>query len=203
MPLATYSQLLTAIGDYSVRTDMAARAPEFVALAEAQLNRSLRVGAMITRLSLSVSTEYSPAPADLLAVRSLVLTGSPVARLDWVPPERMDELKARWPTGGRPRAYSIVGAELRLLSAPDQAYALELSYYKRLPPLADNGANWLLSASPDAYLYGALVHLGVLTQDERLAAWSEAFQRAVSDLQAAEIGDGSAQLLTPLAAAPA
>ena len=203
MGLSTYAGLLAAIGDYSVRDDMGPRAPEFVTLAEAQLNRVLRVNAMIVRINLSITAEYSPAPDDMLALRSFALTGTPATRLTWVSPDQMDALKAGLPAVGRPNLYSIVGAEIRVLAVPDQSYTAELSYYRRLPPLVDNESNWLLSAGPDVYLYGALVQLGILTEDDRLASWAEAYQRAVTDLQTSDIGDAAAPLLTSISATPA
>ena len=111
----------------------------------------------------------------------------------------MDELKPALAANGAPRLYTIVGGEFRLLSAPDRAYGVELSYYKRLPPLAQNSGNWLLAAAPDVYLYGALVQLGILTEDDRLGAWSAAYQQAAADLHALPL-QGQEHLLDRVAA---
>jgi hypothetical protein len=197
MSIDSYAGLLQAVGDYAVRTDMGARAPEFVALAEARLNRVLRVRPMVGRTALSLGAEYVSLPADYLGVRTLSLDGSPRGRLEFVTPDQMDQLKASRGAAGRPEAYAIAGTELRLHPAPDAAYGAELSYFRRLPPLASNTSNWLLAAAPDAYLYGALVQLGILTEDERLPAWSEAWNAAIGELTAADPAETLPPALTP------
>ena len=55
-----------------------------------------------------------------------------------------------------------------------------------IPALADaiDGKNWLLTASPSAYLYGSLVHSApYLRDDERIALWDKMYKDALHTLQ--------------------
>jgi len=61
----------------------------------------------------------------------------------------------------------VVGTQLQFYPYPDQSYTALLTYYQMLPPLAANGANWLLAFAPDAYLYGALTQASPLSEGRR------------------------------------
>ena len=76
MALSTYAQLQTSIGDWLNRSDLTATIPDFIALAEAQIERTLRTRQMIVRDTLTFSTEYGSIPADFLETKSLKLTST-------------------------------------------------------------------------------------------------------------------------------
>lgn len=199
MPLATYSDLKAEVASWLRRADLAAEIPTFVALAEAQMNRRLRVRPMAARLSQSWSAEYLSLPADFLAEREVTVTDSAGGkhRLAYLAAEPMD-VASTAPSSGRPRFYGLYGGQLRLHPAPDQAYAAELVYLQAIPGLSDaNPTNWLLAAHPDAYLYGALAQSApYLKADERLQTWSSLFLGVLADIEASDRTGAAAQLLT-------
>lgn len=84
--------------------------------------------------------------------------------------------------------YNLVGgSELEVTPAPASAATLEMLYYASIPALADNTTNWLMTAAPDAYLYGSLLHAApYLDDDMRVAVWQAGYSRALSGLQAAD-----------------
>jgi hypothetical protein len=49
MAISTYAELQTAAANWLGRADLTSRIPEFVALAEAKFNRTLRIRDMITK----------------------------------------------------------------------------------------------------------------------------------------------------------
>jgi hypothetical protein len=63
-----------------------------------------------------------------------------------------------------------------------------LAYYAKLSKLSDsNTTNWLLTAAPDAYLYGTLMQAAPYLQDDaRIATWSALYSSALEDLQVAD-----------------
>jgi hypothetical protein len=176
MAISTYSDLQTAVGNWLNRTDLTDRIPEFIALAEAQMNRRLRVRQMVKRAEAALAGEFVDAPADMLEPIQLVLeiSESDIRLLQYLAPERLLAEKL----------YTVVAGSLQLLPAPGTAYTGELTYYAKLPPLGSNATNWLLAAYPDAYLYGALVQAApYLVDDERTVTWGAMFQAALNDIQ--------------------
>lgn len=199
MPLASYSDLQAEVASWLRRSDLSAEIPTFIALAEAQMNRRLRVRPMAALVSASWNAEYVPLPGDFLAEREVsVIDGTGGKhRLAYLAPEPMD-LAARAPSSGRPRFYGLYGGQLRLHPAPDQTYAAELVYLQAIPALSDGApSNWLLTAHPDAYLYGALAQSApYLKADERLSTWSSLFLGVLADIEAADRTGSQARLRT-------
>lgn len=170
MTLSTYAELKSAVADWLERSDLAARIPDFIRLAESQIDRVLREREMTRRASAIISDPFSAAPPDMLEVRSIVLTdGAERWGLAPAPLELVDGADV-----GRPRFWSLVGEELRFFPTPDQAYTATLTYYVRLPPLGEaTPANWLLIGHPDIYLFGALKEAAPFLRDAQLTATFE------------------------------
>lgn len=188
MALSTYSELKTSVANWLRRPDLTDAIPDFITLAEAQMNRRLRVRPMVARATATLTDEYSAAPDDFLAPIVFVLDRDPVVELEYVSPERIPYLQSiDWSnTGDVPNYYSIVGAEYRFFPAPTTPYTGLLTYYQKLPALSDsNASNWLLESHPDAYLYGALLQSApYLRSDERMATWAGLYQAALDDVKA-------------------
>jgi hypothetical protein len=163
--ITTYSELVTAIGNWLERGDLGERAGEFITLAEAQMNRRLRVRRMEQRDTASIGDEFSALPVGFLAEKSIRLAdGGESWELDPQPAEVLDQAP---PMTGRPTVYAVAGGEFRFHPAPDKAYGATLTYWKRIPPLTSaNPTNWVLEAAPDAYLYGALVQASAFLEDD-------------------------------------
>ena len=92
-------------------------------------------------------------PADYLAWRSVTWLGNPLRELGYVHPSIM---ATRYPNRpiDLPSWFTIEGATLRVV--PQDATPLKLLYYQTIPSLALSSTNWLMSAFPDLYLFGAL-----------------------------------------------
>lgn len=178
MAISTYSELQTAVANWLNRSDLSSRAPEFIAMAEARMNRDarLRVIDAITRDTLAVSSQFTDLPSDFALMVNCELQTTPVVPLEYRTPQQMDVVRNSSATGD-PRYFSIVGNELEVVPVPSSSVTLGLIYYKRIVALSDaNTSNWLLTAAPDLYLYASLVEASpFLHEDERVALWEQLY----------------------------
>lgn len=188
MAISNYTELKASIASWLFnRTDLAAAIPDYITLAEAQINRRLRVRQMVTNnQAISISSEYVAAPADHLEpLRFSFLVGTETRRLNYISPERVNEFKAGVTGTGAPQSYTLVGSQFQFVPAPDQTYTGEFTYYATIPALSDgNPTNWLLTKYPDAYLYGALLQAApYLADDDRVTMWSGFFESILDDIE--------------------
>lgn len=189
MALTTYNELKTSVADWLNRTDLTAVVPDFISLAEAQIERTLRTRQMIVRATASIDTEYSAVPADFLETKSIKLNTNPVTALAFESIDAMDQLKSTtYIASGKPQYFSIVGGQIRVLPVPDATYTAELTYYAKLSKLSStNTTNWLLTQAPDVYLYGSLMQAApYLKEDERITVWASIYARGLEELQIAD-----------------
>lgn len=190
MAITSYSTLQTAVGDWLNRSDLTTVIPDFIALAEAQFNRSLRHRQMVERATATLDSEYSAMPADWLESIRYQINTNPITVMEFVSPDQAAVLKGAYSTSGKPIFYSQIGQQFQVIPAPDSgsAYTGELTYYAKIPALSDtNTSNWLLADSPDIYLYGALLQSApYLQDDQRLSIWAAIYQRLIDDLKVSD-----------------
>ncbi len=155
MALATYSDLNTAVANWTGRVDLTARIPEGIALAEAKMNRKLRTKDMETKnAAFAIGGEYVAVPSGFGGVRMWHLNDSPRSIISLMPE---DMLTSEFGDGssGDPVYYSVQGGNFRIQPAPSTSQTSTLVYYLQVPALtASNTTNWLMTSHPDAYLYG-------------------------------------------------
>lgn len=188
MAITTYSELKTAIGDWLNRDDLTSVIPDFISLAEAQFNRTFRHRKMVTRSTATLDTPYFAVPADWLENIRFQLNTNPIVPLLFVTPEQMSEDKQVYSTNNQPMFYTMVGQQFEVLPEPATSYDSELLYYAKIPALSDsNTTNWLLTESPDIYLYGALVQSApYLKEDERVNIWATLYGQLSEDMRMAD-----------------
>ena len=174
MAITTYSELQTAVANWLNRQDLTSRIPEFIALAEAGFNRSLRVIDMETRDSGTSSDGTVPVPTDWLETRTLRLSSPTNGQqlLEYASEQQWDDLETQGLTGTT-RYYTIINGEFQVLPTPSSSVTYIHRYYAKIPALSDsNTTNWLLTKSPDLYLYASLLAAeAYLKDDERLPIW--------------------------------
>ena len=194
-----YSQLKSNIADFLNRSDLTAVIPTFIDLAEAQMERPLRVRQMIGRSTAPIDTQYSALPSDFLEAKTLKLTSAnPIQPLDFLTPEQMDDRdQIQSSAPGMPKYFTIIGNQIRVSPSPDATYTAELVYFAKLAKLSDsNTSNWLLASSPDAYLYGALMQAApYLKDDERVAVWGTLYNTAIESIKFADQGGSASGLI--------
>ena len=196
MALGTFTELKDAIADWLDRSDLTARIPDFIALAEARLNRELRIRPMEVR-SVAYTTsgqKYFNLPGGYIQMRNIQLNTNPTTPLEYITPEMLDRLYGSSVTG-KPRAYTLIGDEIQLAPIPDSAYELEMAFYEKFTPLGNGSAgtvtnNWLTANAPDVLLYGSLMEAEpFIKNDERVPVWLNGYSNAIDKLQKADSRD--------------
>lgn len=196
----TYAGLQTSVGDFLNRTDLLATIPDFIRLAEAQLDRLIRCNDMINSTTLSISSQATALPADFNGAVSFELPAGTGLPLRYERPEGLRALlQNAYQLPGTPIAWSIIGPNLETAPAPSGTFVCPFAYYGRIPALtSSNTTNWLIVKHPDAYLYGALVQSApYLKDDDRLQAWGMLFQKAVADINTNDGRVSFGHALTP------
>lgn len=189
MALSTYAELRTSIGDWLNRSDLSATIPDFISLAEAQIERTLRTRQMIVRANASFDQQYGALPADFLEAKSLKLTNTnPPTPLQFMTIDALDQQSSTYTASGKPKFFGVVGNQLRIQPTPDGTYTTELTYFAKLTKLSNSvTSNWLLASSPDIYLYGSLLQAAPYLQDDaRIQTWATLYERALNDLRTAD-----------------
>jgi len=196
MALGTFTELKDAIADWLDRSDLTTRIPDFITLAEARLNRDLRIRPMEVRSSMETTSgqRYFNLPGGYLQMRNMQMNTNPITPLEYITPEMLDRLYGS-DTTGKPRAYSLIGDEIQLAPIPDSDYTIEMAFYEKFTPLGDGTSgtvtnNWLTLNAPDVLLYGSLLEAEpFIKNDERIALWLNAYNGAIRKLQDADDRD--------------
>jgi len=183
MALGTFAQLKTSIADWLNRSDLTSVIPDFITLAEAEFNRTVRVRQMIVRANATLDSEYTQLPSDFLEMENLVLLLTTPTKLEFLSDEQSDDYFTRYfSAAGTPRYYTIVGDTFKVVPSPaTDTTEVQMTYYGKIAALSDsNTTNWLLTKHPDLYLYGSLLQAAPYLQDDaRIAVWSAAYQRGI------------------------
>ena len=200
MAINTYATLQTAVSNWLDRSDLTDRIPEFIALAEARMNRTLRLAIMLnideTTLGgadklVGGTRDYS-LPSGYLQMVDFHLRTDPITTLSYLTPENMNRMWAG-STSGKTVAYTIFSdnasgtpvKKVRLGPAPASAYDYSIMFYKKIDALsAGSPTGQMLTDNPDVYLYGALLEAEpFLMNDSRVQLWATAFQESLRALQ--------------------
>ena len=191
MAISTYAELQTAVANWLDRDDLTDRIPEFIALAEAKMNRRLRISLM-ENISTAISTvdgqrDYS-LPTGFNGMREFHLTTNPLTPLSYLTPEMMNRMWAG-STSGKPRAFTLFSdggtRKIKLGPAPDVVYTTSMLYLKKIDNLSvANPTETMLTENPDIYLYGALLEAEpFLMNDGRIQTWGSLLLEAAKALQ--------------------
>lgn len=188
MSLANYTELQSAIADYLNRDDLTATIPTFVSLAEAQINRDVRHWRMESRSSgqQTGGDEYAQIPADWLETIRFNVSGNGTSVIELISRADMAAMReAARDASGTIRYYCMAAGQFQFYPTPSADTDVELHYFAKVPALAFNSTNWLLTDAPDVYLYGSLLHSAPYLQDDaRLATWAQLYSAAVARVNA-------------------
>jgi hypothetical protein len=181
VPLTTYAELQTAIGTFLNRSDLTASVPDFIRLAEAQIDREVRHWRMETRTDLTFDEGFEDVPADWVETIRLQIDDD---RIEQVSADDLANWREANKTAGMPRYYAHIAGKFEVYPRPDQSYSARLLYRQKIPALSDsNASNWLLDEAPDVYLYGSLIHSApYLVEDQRVNVWASLYAGAVTNL---------------------
>lgn len=185
MTISNYADLQIAVASWlhpGGTSPVTSLIPDFITLAEAKLNRRLRLRAMETVATGSITASVS-LPTDFLEIKSLTTTqGDATWKLEYCDPS---EITGEATTSYK---YTVIGANIKFPTVGSgQTYTL--TYYAKLPALSA-GANWLITHAPHVYLYAVLVEGCEYIQDtNRLTQYNQLLESAIEQLQTSERTD--------------
>lgn len=185
MAITTYAELKTAVSNFLARTDLTDRIPEFISLAEARMSRELNTRSQEKRSTADTvsGNEFISLPSELRKIRLVKLNTDPITVLDYASPTDFYTTYGS-SGGGRPKYYTVIGAEIVLRPIPDSVYTVELVYGEDIAALSDvTTTNTILTRHPDLYLYGSLSAAYIYLMDEaRAAQYDGLFSRAMDEI---------------------
>jgi len=146
-----YTELKTAIANYTHRDDLTAKLPTFIQLAEANIFRELSLNEIETSVTATTSGNSITLPSDFGSVSRLIITyQGRELNIDYAIDPSVST------TSGFPSSYTLEKNVLRLFPAPSDAYSYTLYYIPAIAALSDtNVTNWVSINAPDLYLYAA------------------------------------------------
>lgn len=183
MALDTYANLKTAIADHLDDASLTSYLDDFIDLAEATINRRVRIQEMQKRATASTGTadRFLATPANFAEMVSLRLNSDPLHGIEYVTNNQIDDFYNS--TAGKPAYYTVWGDELEFNRKCDSDYTIEMKYFQKVTALSgSNTSNDVLTYHPDIYLYGSLVAATpFIAEDSRLPTWGGLLEKAISE----------------------
>ena len=179
MAIDNYGDLKTHMGlILKDQVNLVSRIPEFISLAEDDVNLDLRVRAMEATADLAIASGDRDIglPSRYVGMRRIYIAGDPNKRLEFLAP--MDFWAKYLSTEtGTPKAYTIEGEEIILGPIPNAAFTGKILYWKAFAALSgDDDTNWVFSNARGLYVYGACNHAApYLHEDERVPMWKSLY----------------------------
>ena len=197
MAVNTLASLRANIVDWVARTDITqAIVDNFIDLAEGEIIHGvydergyaivppLRARSMETYDDVfALSGEFTDLPAGFLGFKTIKTATQQLSEVS----NEVYEATYVSLTGSTPKAYAIVGGQIRVGPGAAGGDLMRVVYYKQPDNLITMGANWVLERYPNTYLYGALRHLAFYTaMDSRIAFLQSAFISTLVAMHASE-----------------
>lgn len=189
MAIASYTDLVTKVGVYMDRDDLADQVPDFLSVIEPEINRRLRAVNMETRATWLISAEEYALPTDFRKMRAIHIEGAPDRPLDEISPVSAPRRFSG--ESGIPRAYWFEGRTLMLAPPPAAETAFKVVYFTRIQPLtAADTTNWVLEEHPDIYLWGAIREAAAFIRDPDAISFADSrFNNALEQLRQSSAND--------------
>lgn len=177
MAIQDYATLVTAIQNWTARADLNSVIPDFITLAEARINRDLKVRQMLSTVGLTASGGSFTLPSDLISIVRVSITDNGYDR-ELQPLPSSNNLNARQATA---KGYVVEGQVAKIIGG-DGSEDVTLSYYGKIPAVATS-ANWLITAYPDIYLYATLLETApYIGNDPKIGVWQAGYESAIDSL---------------------
>lgn len=199
MALSNYAQLQGAVADWLERGDLAARIPDFIALAEARFNRVLRLRMMEVEAALTLGAGARKVALPSAFREPIALwraTTQDRCALRFVDPAGLEVCF----TPGRAASWTVDGPDLAFDRPADRSYDFTLRFLGRLALSDAAPTNALLTDYPDLYLFGALAEAAPYLRDADLL--NLVLARLDAALSEARAKEARARSLTTLGIEP-
>ncbi len=181
-----YSELKLWIADSLHRDDLSGVIPNFIALAESDMQLRLSKEPCIYEWATATTVANNPL-VDAVGMYRLMgasIAGKP---LRIVTP---GFIRPNSGSSGRPDMLAFESASsLRFYPTPDAAYTIDVLHCPVISPSLAGGSpsesatNWILQLVPGAYQYGAMAHAAIYLQDmDKVAMYKAAYDQSMDIL---------------------
>lgn len=188
MALTTYSELKTAISNWTHRGDIATYADDLVTLAEARINREVRSTEMETAMSVTISSGVAAVPTGFLELRHAYVDGSPTQKLYVKSTADIYDKYPNRASTGKPSYIAYDAGNFIFGPYPDSNYTIKGTYFKLQGPLS-SAVYALFTTNPDLFLFAALAESApFLVNDKRVQLWEAKYQQIRDDVNTRSAG---------------
>ena len=181
--ITTYAELVTALdgtSGYLHRTDLTAKIPDFIKLAESKINRKLRLllGETESTLTATIGSRLMAVPTRFGSPIELWdTTNEPRTKMLYMQPDLLPVTT----TNGASEYYTVDGAFISTENPADVAYTYTLRYQTKFN-LETTSTNTILDNYPDIYVYGALLASIPFTRDyKNFDVWNALYSNAIDE----------------------
>lgn len=186
MALTTYAELQTAILSRMDRSDLTADVPDWIRVAEHDINRWLRTVWTEKRAYATPTSAFVERPSDYNGLRNVQWDYQGYRLpLEQVSPSQIDQIHPSTTTGV-PQYFCVHTSEFELRPAPsgDNTSTIEIVYYFTPAALTDsNTSNEVLVNAPDLLFYRALAEgFDHLMDDARSVKYMQMYLKIKDDI---------------------
>jgi hypothetical protein len=200
-----YSELVTAVSDYTENTFQTVDMNRFIEQAEQRIFNTIQFPSLRKNSTgtITASNKYLSAPNDFLAVYSMAVIDS-AGIYYYLLNKDVNFIREAYPDPsviGQPKFYALFGPtvssntitnELSFIlgPTPDLAYTAELHYYYYPESITTSGQSWLGDNYDSVLLYGSLVEAYTFMKGETdmLTLYITRYKEALAE--AKRLGDG-------------
>lgn len=163
--ISTYDELKDAVAGWLHRDDITARIPDFISMGEAVLNRKIRTVDMETRATAAAPTNsrFMGLPDGFIEMQSMFMQ-DPMQEMVFIEASQIRDYVLSETDTGIPYLFTTKD-EIEFNCIPNQAYTLEMHYFKKYD-IARDLENWLLTNYPELYLHAALSAASLFVVDD-------------------------------------
>jgi len=160
MSITTYTELVAALDGadgYLHRTNLTAKIPDFIRLAESRMNRRLKL--LLQETETTLTAVVGSRSGATMAVPSLFSQPIALWQTTYLPRTELYYMTAEalpvTTSNGASTFFTVDGAYIATENPADQAYTYLLRYLTGFN-IASTSTNTVLTNYPDVYVYGAL-----------------------------------------------
>lgn len=154
-----------------------------IKMAEARLNRDMRVELREQEATTPATDESVALPTDYHSMRVVEL--GDVGPLGYLTPYNLRDLRTKQGSLTALPNYSIEAGSIQLVGPMSVADPLTVTmlYYKDIPDFEAANASWLTDEFLDLYTYAVLRHTGTYLQnDARVALWKNEYDETLASV---------------------
>jgi hypothetical protein len=201
MAVTTYDGLKDSIASWLARvadTQITGNAADFITLAEAHLNRNLRVRQMESVQTFTTSSGIANVSDDYLAWKRLTYLATPRNSIAYRHPSVFEAMHPEV-VEGVPVSFTIEGNSIKIRPYNDDT-DFEFLYYEKIAALDDdNTTNWVLTEHPDLYLAAALAEANAfLLNPEHATLWAQKRDSILGQIELLSIQTNAPSAMQPL-----